>query len=41
MTYTGSHQRFDDACRQVLRELGYKEELSETSTRYPYYGEGW
>jgi hypothetical protein len=40
LTYAGSHQRFDDACRQVLRELGCQEKLSETSTRYPYYGEG-
>ena len=40
MTYTGSHERFNDACREVLRELGYKEKLSGTSTRYPYYGEG-
>jgi len=40
MTYTGSHEQFDYACREVLHELSYKEKLSDNSTRYPYYGEG-
>ncbi len=40
MTYTGSDELFDNACREVVREIGYKEKLSETSARYPYYGEG-
>ncbi len=40
MTFTGSHEQFDHACREVLHELSYKEKLSENSTRYPYYGEG-
>ncbi len=40
MTYTGSQEQFNDACRQVLRDLSYKEQLGDNSTRYPYYGEG-
>ncbi len=40
MTYTGSSEAFNDACRQVLRDLSYKEQVGENSTRYPYYGEG-
>ena len=40
ITYTGSREQFDNACREVLRELSYKEKLSDNSTRYPYYGEG-
>ncbi len=40
MTYSGSHERFNDACREVVHEIGYKEKVSENTTRYPYYGEG-
>lgn len=40
MTFTGSHEQFDHACREVLHELSYMEKLSDNSTRYPYYGEG-
>ena len=40
MTYTGSDELFDSACREVIHEIGYEEKLSETSARYPYYGEG-
>jgi hypothetical protein len=40
MTYTGSGEQFRGACRQVLHDLGYKEKLSDTSTRYPYHAEG-
>ena len=40
MTYTGSSEAFNNACRQVLHDLSYKEQDGENSTRYPYYGEG-
>ncbi len=40
MTYTGSMEQFNDACRTVLHELGYKEDLGENRARYPYHGEG-
>ena len=40
MTYIGSRAQFNDACRQVLRDLSYKETVDENKTRYPYYGEG-
>ena len=40
MTYTGPGEPFNDACRTVLREFSFKEELGENKTRYPYYGEG-
>jgi hypothetical protein len=40
MTYTGSGEEFNHACRMVLHELGYKEDLGENKTRYPYHGEG-
>jgi len=40
MTYTGPGEPFNDACRTVLREFSFKEELDDNKTRYPYYGEG-
>ena len=40
MTYTGPGKPFNDACRTVLREFSFKEELDGNKTRYPHYGEG-
>ena len=40
MTYTGPGKRFGDACRAVLHDLSFKEELDGNRTRYPHYGEG-
>ncbi len=35
MTYSGSQETFQEACRRVLHETSHKD-----STSYPYYGEG-
>ncbi len=40
MTYTGSGEQFNSACRNVLHELSEKEDLGDNRTRYPSYGEG-
>ena len=40
LTYTGSRERFNDACREVVHEIGYQEKLSDNSTKYPLYREG-
>jgi hypothetical protein len=40
MTYEGSRGEFNNACRSVLHELGYKEKIDGNKTRRPYHGEG-
>jgi hypothetical protein len=40
LTYSGSREKFNNACRSVLHELSYKEKTGENSTRYPHYAEG-
>jgi O-acetyl-ADP-ribose deacetylase (regulator of RNase III) len=40
MTYSGSSQQFNDACRAVLYSLSNAEEEGGNSVRYPHYGEG-
>jgi len=40
LTYTGSGEQFNNACRQVLHELGYKEQLGENRFRHPYHADG-
>ena len=40
LTYEEAGGQFSDACRQVLHELGYREETGDNSVRYPHHAEG-
>lgn len=40
MTYEGSRGEFNNACRSVLHELGYKEKIDGNKTRHPYHRAG-
>jgi hypothetical protein len=40
LTYSGSTEQFNDACRAVLHDLSVKEQLEDNKIRYPHYGEG-
>jgi len=40
MTFRGSDTLFMDACRKVLYDLGYKEQIDKDRFRYPHHGEG-
>jgi hypothetical protein len=40
LSYHGSSEPFDDACREVLHRLSQKQSIEGKGAYYPYYGEG-
>lgn len=40
LSFAGSSTEFHNACRKVLHDLSYKEQVDDNTTRYPFYGEG-